>query len=283
MGKETGNGLLIFHAALRSRNRKDTIYTMKTSLLSLCLAIGICAAMPAALAQDATDSAASPAAGQKVSKKAKKKAVTIKPGKANKAIGKLRTVNGVKPNRKALYYIVFQSASWCGACNAEMPNIAKAYEEMKAAGGLVEVVLASSDHDAPPPTDSSTSTTPSSPPSSRRMPPRFPASRWPAASPGPRSLMPTATWWKTATPARLSASGTSTRTWPSRNRQRPSKNPWPRHNAPCRPYTLTGALGGCSKCAFKVPRRGAAPCLTGRPPGRCSWRRRWSGPQRNPS
>lgn len=149
MGKETGNGLLIFHAALRSRNRKDTIYTMKTSLLSLCLAVGICAAMPAALAQDATDSAASPAAGQKVSKKAKKKAVTIKPGKANKAIGKLRTVNGVKPNRKALYYIVFQSASWCGACNAEMPNIAKAYEEMKADGGLVEVVLASSDHDAP--------------------------------------------------------------------------------------------------------------------------------------
>ncbi len=121
---------------------------MKKRLLSLCLAVGICVAMPAAPAQDTADSATKTADSQKSSKKAKKKTVKIKPGKANKAIGKLRTVNGVKPNGKAMYYIVFQSASWCGACNAEMPNIAKAYEEMKAAGGLVEVVLASSDHDA---------------------------------------------------------------------------------------------------------------------------------------
>lgn len=121
---------------------------MKHTFLTLCLALGICA-VPAATAQDAADSAAKPATTQKSGQKAKKKVVKVKPGKANKAIGKLKTVNGVKANAKARYYIVFQSASWCGACNAEMPNIVKAHEEMKAAGGLVEVVLASSDHDAP--------------------------------------------------------------------------------------------------------------------------------------
>ena len=49
-----------------------------------------------------------------------------------------------KPNLNAKYYIFLQSASWCGPCNAEMPEVVKAYEEMKASG-KVELILLSHD------------------------------------------------------------------------------------------------------------------------------------------
>ena len=49
-----------------------------------------------------------------------------------------------KPNLKAQYFIFLESASWCGPCNAEMPEVAKAYEQMKASG-KVELILLSAD------------------------------------------------------------------------------------------------------------------------------------------
>lgn len=49
-----------------------------------------------------------------------------------------------KPNLKAQYFIFLQSASWCGPCNAEMPEVTKAYEQMKASG-KVELILLSAD------------------------------------------------------------------------------------------------------------------------------------------
>ena len=49
-----------------------------------------------------------------------------------------------KPNLKAKYFIFLESASWCGPCNAEMPEVAKQYEQMKASG-KVELILLSAD------------------------------------------------------------------------------------------------------------------------------------------
>ena len=114
---------------------------MKRSIPCLCLVLGIGLAAPVLHAQqDNQDTTAQTA------KKDKKKAEKPKLGKANKAIGRLRTLNKVKPNGKAAYYIILQSASWCSGCNAEMPRVVAAYEEMKKEG-LVELVLASADYD----------------------------------------------------------------------------------------------------------------------------------------
>ena len=52
-----------------------------------------------------------------------------------------------KPNLNAKYFIFLESASWCGPCNAEMPEVVKAYEEMKASG-KVELILLSADRTA---------------------------------------------------------------------------------------------------------------------------------------
>ena len=49
-----------------------------------------------------------------------------------------------EPNLNAEYFIFLESASWCGPCNKEMPDVAKAYELMKASG-KVELILLSAD------------------------------------------------------------------------------------------------------------------------------------------
>ncbi len=59
-----------------------------------------------------------------------------------KALATLDWFNG-KPNQTAEYYIYLQSASWCGPCRQEMPDIAKEYKAMKRAH--VELVLISGD------------------------------------------------------------------------------------------------------------------------------------------
>lgn len=115
---------------------------MRTCIFCLGLALGMWLAAPQLCAQqgDNQDTAAQTA------RKDKKKAAKPKQGKAAKAISRLRTLNRVKPSGKAAYYIILQSASWCGGCNAEMPHVVSAYEEMKKEG-LVELVLASADYD----------------------------------------------------------------------------------------------------------------------------------------
>ena len=115
---------------------------MRTYILTLGLALGIGLAAPQLCAQqgDSQDTTVPTA------KKDKKKAEKPKQGKANKIIGRLRTINGVMANANAKYYMVLQSASWCGPCNAEMPHVVEAHEKYKEEG-LVEIVLASWDND----------------------------------------------------------------------------------------------------------------------------------------
>lgn len=54
------------------------------------------------------------------------------------ALSKARIMNG-SVNLGADYFIYVQSASWCGPCKREMPELVKIYPEMKA--GNVELIL----------------------------------------------------------------------------------------------------------------------------------------------
>lgn len=74
---------------------------------------------------------------KKKKKKSSKKKATV--GKVGKAVGKLKTFNG-KPSKKALVYVYLQSASWCGPCNQEMPEVASTYREMDK-DGRAEIIL----------------------------------------------------------------------------------------------------------------------------------------------
>lgn len=52
---------------------------------------------------------------------------------------KLKSFNG-KPSPKAQYFFYLCSASWCGPCQAEMPNIVKAHKAMKK-DGRCDIIL----------------------------------------------------------------------------------------------------------------------------------------------
>lgn len=61
------------------------------------------------------------------------------------AIAAANVVNA-KPNLNADYYIYVQSASWCGPCKKEMPELVKIYPQMQAAN--VELILVDMDDSA---------------------------------------------------------------------------------------------------------------------------------------
>lgn len=52
---------------------------------------------------------------------------------------KLKSFNG-KPNAKAKYYFYLCSASWCGPCQKEMPELVEAHKQMKK-DGRCEIIL----------------------------------------------------------------------------------------------------------------------------------------------
>ncbi len=52
----------------------------------------------------------------------------------------LPLVKEATPNAKARYYFYLMSAGWCGPCNMEMPNVVKAYEEIRKSG-IAEIIL----------------------------------------------------------------------------------------------------------------------------------------------
>ena len=63
-------------------------------------------------------------------------------GPVAQALSKARVMNG-PVNLAADYYIYVQSASWCGPCKVEMPELVKLYPQMKAAN--VELILVGQD------------------------------------------------------------------------------------------------------------------------------------------
>ncbi len=81
-----------------------------------------------------------PAAAAEEAPPAKPKAAAPGSMRVADALAGLTLVNECTPNAEARYYIYLLSAGWCGPCNHEMPNVVKAYEEMKESG-LVELIL----------------------------------------------------------------------------------------------------------------------------------------------
>ncbi|MBR5895280.1 MAG: TlpA family protein disulfide reductase [Akkermansia sp.] len=133
---------------------------MKRTLLLIAMLLGICCwSMPQlAMADDTGTSEVSKT--KKKKKKAKKKKSQKDKEEVEEAedaenaeevlstvaqaLAKAEYLTNTRPNLKAKFYIFLNSASWCGPCNAEMPEVVKCYEEMKRSG-LVELVLHSAD------------------------------------------------------------------------------------------------------------------------------------------
>lgn len=112
----------------------------KYMLFTLAFTLLCCGVSLPATAQDVMENTTE-ATGTATKKKAtKKKRKQVSP--VHQALSKVSSING-KINKKAEFYFFLQSASWCGFCRKEMPDIVKAYRKMKKEG--VEILLFSHD------------------------------------------------------------------------------------------------------------------------------------------
>lgn len=102
----------------------------------MALAMGLVCMAPA---QD-EDDADEPQPAPKVEKGSKR---SVAKSPVAKVIAGLDTFNA-EPNLKAKFYIYLMSASWCGPCKAEMPEIVKLYPAMKKK--KVEILLVGADN-----------------------------------------------------------------------------------------------------------------------------------------
>ena len=93
-------------------------------------------------AQDDAEETTEAPAKKKAKKKEKKPASPVVT-----AVKKVKKVKG-RLNDKADYYIFLFSASWCGPCCKEMPNIVETYKDIKKSG-KVDVVLFCQDRSMP--------------------------------------------------------------------------------------------------------------------------------------
>ena len=68
-----------------------------------------------------------------------------KPGSVvAEAVKDIPFITDKKPNPKAKFYVYLMSASWCAACNVEMPHVVEEYREM--AKKRVEIIYVNGDH-----------------------------------------------------------------------------------------------------------------------------------------
>ena len=130
---------------------------MKFNLFLITLLAGMLTWAPlsaqAETDSDSTEQVSKKDKKSKKAKKGKKKAVDKaeeddeQPAVESKvgAILKKNTYfNNPEPNFNAEYFIFLRSASWCGPCNREMPEVVEAYKLMKESG-KVELILESYD------------------------------------------------------------------------------------------------------------------------------------------
>lgn len=104
---------------------------MKSALLS----IGFVMALALTGAPAYSQNTAKPAAAAKESK----------PGSVvAEAVKDIPFITDKKPNPKARFYVYLMSASWCAACNVEMPHVVEEYREM--AKKRVEIIYVNGDH-----------------------------------------------------------------------------------------------------------------------------------------
>ncbi len=104
------------------------------SLFSLCAFL---TTAPVCVAQDSTE--ASETTTEKNADKKKKQPASP----VVKAVKKMKKVKG-RLNEKADYFIYLFSASWCGPCCKEMPEIVEAHKDMKK-DGRVDIILMGKD------------------------------------------------------------------------------------------------------------------------------------------
>lgn len=110
---------------------------MRSVTLFSLLSLGICLlASPLSMAQDEVPADA-PTPGKAEKKKKQPDSPVVK------AVKKMKKVKG-RLNAKADYYIYLFSASWCGPCCKEMPEIVEQHKKMKK-DGRVDIILMGKD------------------------------------------------------------------------------------------------------------------------------------------